>query len=200
MWQPIPRPTSWSSSARVEMLWGQPEQKYGVRGAGASAARSMRIRGERFVVPQPGQRPHHNVTGHRAVPRDQGPALAVLLPVDARLGGLAVQGGLELLLHHGRLVLDDQHLVRPMDHGPQGERAERPGQVDLHQAQAEVVLVVRAEAEVTQGTLRGGVRHARGQNGQAGADGLAGDAVEAGQFGVLEDPGDAHVDEVLLRL
>ena len=48
--------------------------------------------------------------------------------------------------------------------------------------------------------MRGGVGHARGENDPAGADGLARDAVEPGQFGVLVDPGDAYVDEVLLRL
>ena len=74
---------------------------------------------------------------------DQRPAFTVLLPVNARLGGLAIEGGLELLLHHGCLVLDDQHLVGPVDHGPQGERAEGPRQIDLHQAQAEVVLFMR---------------------------------------------------------
>ena len=40
MWQPMPSPTSWSSSARVEMLCGQPEQKNGVRaGSGVDASR-----------------------------------------------------------------------------------------------------------------------------------------------------------------
>ena len=92
MWQPIPRPTSWSSSARVEMLWGQPEQKYGVRGAGGPVPRSipprsMRIgaarvvavhrqtgpHGKVLVPPQARQRSGHDMAGHRTVARDEGP-------------------------------------------------------------------------------------------------------------------------------
>lgn len=52
-WQPIPPPTSAPSGTMAEVLWGQPEQKYGVRwGSGGPAAsvagrrRSRRARTE----------------------------------------------------------------------------------------------------------------------------------------------------------
>ena len=39
-WQPIPPPTSVPGATLVEELCGQPEQKYGVRGASGSMTRS----------------------------------------------------------------------------------------------------------------------------------------------------------------
>ena len=41
-WQPIPPPTSVPGATLVEELCGQPEQKYGVRGASGSMTRSRR--------------------------------------------------------------------------------------------------------------------------------------------------------------
>ena len=108
MWQPMPNPTSWSSSARVEMLCGQPEQKYGVRGAGSGSSaevdtdRGPRVApvycsaasraGEVLVTPEAGQRPGHEVAGHRPVARDERSAVAVLLAEDPGLVRVAGTG------------------------------------------------------------------------------------------------------------
>ncbi len=131
---------------------------------------------------------------------NEGTAVAVFLAVDSWLVRLPVQGGLELFFDNGGLVLNDQHLMSPMHHGPQSEGAERPGQVDLDDAQTEVVLVVWAEAEVVEGAQGRGIRQPRGNDGHTRANRLAGDAVEAGELGVLVDPRDAHGVQVFFRL
>ena len=162
MWQPMPRPTSWPSSERVEMLWGQPEQNAAVRAGGAARCRtnrwrrardSMRARraaGSRSAGSRAASDPSDGVAVDRPGVRDERAPVGVDLAHDERLLGSAVEGLLDLGLDERRLVLDHQHLFEPGGEAAEISAVERPRHGDLDEPQSEVMAGFGVQTHVFQ--------------------------------------------------
>ncbi len=226
MWHPMPSPTSWSSSARVEMLWGQPEQKYGVRGAGAQPPRSLPLRslpprallprsmrigapalcrstarragaGKVLVVPQAGQGLGHERAGHRPMAREEGPAVAVLLAEMRGWFGCRYRAALSCSSTIGALSSTTSTSCTRCTIARKAKGLRGHGRSILTRRRPRSLWSCVAEAEVVQRAQGGRVGHAGGHVWPGGVVRFPGDAVQPGQLGVLVHAGDAHADRGL---
>ena len=205
MWQPIPSPTSWSSSARVEMLWGQPEQKNGARPAGrptgprpatcrvsrSSAAAPAASVATARAGPAVAQHRGDHLGGDRAGGRDQRSRRPRRSGRRSPAGGAGGRGLLQLCLDERRSCPRRPGPRRPRRRiARSGQRLDRPGQPDADQADAELV-------EVGVGSPRSA--RARSTVAKAGPGATIATrgrsrlevAVEGGVVGVLAAPGGA---------
>ena len=149
-WQPMPPPTSAPSGTLVLVLWGQPEQKNGLR----AGSRSTSLRYGAEAGPDGGadgeggarraasmRRPRRSASGPTSAsassaPKDgdEHPAVAVALAEDRRGTGPAVEEVLQPHLDEGPLLLDDDDLVQAAGEALDDRRLERRDEAQAQQA------------------------------------------------------------------
>ena len=153
------------SGTRVEVLCGQPEQKYGVRANGIDLAAGLPLArvepGDPLGEPRlGGRRPRAARAMTRAIwlgdnsPFDgkiHSPALVELADeARAPVGRPVVELLLQLRLDDGALLLDDQHLLQPLGEAPHSLGLERPRHRHLVEPQAQRPRLRLADAEFLQ--------------------------------------------------
>ena len=141
LWQPMPPPTSAPSGTLVDVLCGQPEQKYGERVTDSGiSARGVGRRGRQrsaSASSQPRAQPGGDGVGlERAGEREQRRLVGVALAHHHRMVGAAEQCVLHQPLEVLRLLLDDDHLGEPVGELAHLGDVERHRHAELEQPDA----------------------------------------------------------------
>ncbi|MEI2707247.1 MAG: hypothetical protein V9E89_18825 [Ilumatobacteraceae bacterium] len=154
VWQPMPAPTRVPGGTAVEVLCGQPLQKYGVRStvsgiiAGRAGGRGASRSGARRLARRGRERGGDRVGGKRAVAGEQRRAVGARLAVDQGPVGQRVQGVADGALQRRLLLLDDDHLGQAAGELSQLGRVQWRQQPDLEQPQpGGTQLVVAAQPQ-----------------------------------------------------
>ena len=195
-WQPMPAMARLPSGTLVEVLCGQPEQKYGVRVTGATACIWRRLAAVEpvglgaqhrrdFGIEVEPQQPLGQRTGERGDAEFLGEgqeALVVLVHLadDARADVVAPveQLLLDLVLDDLAALLDDEDLFQPDREFAHALRLQRPGHADLVEPQADLGGDFRRHAEFAQRLPDVFVALAGGHDAEARVRRIHGDAVD----------------------